>query len=220
MHQIYIANRKRKKDSLEKEFRGAVFIDVTSQSGSDVFRTLSPMYPHGGIPVAFTGRTMTAMSVESIWQGLKVFENEAADFSWFQKTSVKGLKRVEKIHGRGAILGHQQGIHQDRPLLSLIEARRLIFTPTYKWVLKNKASQAIGMIQTTLEKNDVVLLESGYERDIRDIFTPLPHASLIKLFLLGQYPNIDHPWVPYTQEDHDRDIEKRKAEKKNRLNPI
>ena len=45
--------------------------DVTSR-GTYPWIRLSPFFPHGAIPVPFTpGRT--AMSVEGIWQALKVF---------------------------------------------------------------------------------------------------------------------------------------------------
>ena len=36
-----------------------------------MYKTLSPFYPHGGIPIPFSG-SVTSQSVEGIWQGLKV----------------------------------------------------------------------------------------------------------------------------------------------------
>src|SRR5262245_22655287 len=58
-----------------------VIHDVTSR-GPEPWVRFSPFFPHGGIPVPFTaGRT--AMSVEGIWQGLKVFASADVDESKF-----------------------------------------------------------------------------------------------------------------------------------------
>ena len=61
-------------------------------------KKLSPFYPHGGIPVPFS-ESVTAMCVEAVWQGLKVFENCGIDTELFKngQTSV-ALCRIKKIH--------------------------------------------------------------------------------------------------------------------------
>ena len=76
-HQIFIANRKRQAKSLHEEFGAVPIFDVTFAGQDPLFSTLSPMYPHGDLPVPFTTQ-LTANSLEAIWQGLKVFEHEGA----------------------------------------------------------------------------------------------------------------------------------------------
>ena len=48
---IIIKNRRSKPETLEKQFPGAVIIDVTSKSDSEYVQ-FSPFYPHRGIPVS------------------------------------------------------------------------------------------------------------------------------------------------------------------------
>ncbi|WP_419724253.1 DUF6939 family protein, partial [Mycolicibacterium mageritense] len=77
---------------------GVVIHDVTSR-GPEPWVKFSPFYPHGGIPVPFTpGRT--AMSVEGIWQALKVFADDDVDESKLDVTTMRGLKRTERRYGR------------------------------------------------------------------------------------------------------------------------
>ena len=69
---IVIKNKKCSLSNILKEFPNAEFFDVTSKGE---YKTLSPFYPHGGIPVPFSG-SVISQSVEGILQGLKVFQNE------------------------------------------------------------------------------------------------------------------------------------------------
>ena len=49
----------------------AAIIDVTSR-GIEPWVRFSPFYPHGGIPIP-NSPSVSAQSVEGLWQGLKVF---------------------------------------------------------------------------------------------------------------------------------------------------
>ena len=90
---IVIANKKSKAENLLKKYgQDAIIIDVTSKAQDDMVR-LSPFYPHGGIPVPFSPG-YTAMSVEGIWQGLKVFERVGIDVQMFRNATMKNLKRT------------------------------------------------------------------------------------------------------------------------------
>lgn len=71
--EIIIKNKRCKKENILKEYPDAIIIDVTSK-GEGEWQKLSPFYPHGGIPVPFSDG-IRSMSVEGVWQGLKVFEN-------------------------------------------------------------------------------------------------------------------------------------------------
>lgn len=220
INNIYIANRKRQIKTLQEEFGDIPVFDVTYAGRDPLFSTLSPMYPHGDLPVPYTQRTLKANCLEAIWHGLKVFENEGArlDYDFLRKFGDHGIKRPATA-SRGKILGHQQGLYSDRPLLSVIDARSFIYAPVYRWQLEQHCSKAINALRCALDKSDIVLLEAGNDRDIRDIFTPMPHSQLLRLYLLDQYPECgeNHPWKPYTKAEHEADVERRKLEKKARI---
>lgn len=215
---IFIANRNRSEKSLREEFGDIPVFDVTFAGRDPIFSTLSPMYPHGDLIVPFSRRELTACSLEAVWQGLKVFEREGAAFWWFKKSGDSGIKRVAG-GSRGMVLGHQQGVYTDRPLLNVIEARSLIYAPLFKWQLKHHCEQALALIQEAHAKSDIVLLEAGNDSNIYDISTPLVHSALIRLFVLGEYPEcgIGHVWTPLTQEEHLADIERRRRERAERI---
>ena len=78
MQKIIIKNKKCSIANIKKEYPDAIIIDVTSKATDD-FVKLSPFYPVGGIPVP--GKEgMTSMSVEGIWQGLKMQANPCLCF--------------------------------------------------------------------------------------------------------------------------------------------
>ena len=60
---------------------------------------LSPFYPYGGIPVPFS-EGYTAMCVEAIWQGLKVFESADVDVDMFANDTMKNIKRTVRQNFR------------------------------------------------------------------------------------------------------------------------
>ena len=70
----------------------AILADVTSHAADDL-KKLSPFYPHGGIPVPFS-EGVTAMCVEAVWQGLKVFENCGIDTELFKNGTMRNIKRT------------------------------------------------------------------------------------------------------------------------------
>lgn len=183
---IYLANRRRKEDSIKKEFPNVVILDLTSKSPYRSGMIFSPFFPHGNIPIPFTlGETAT--SVEAIWQGLKVFENADVDISHFNNVNMKGLKRTSRKYGR--VLGHRKGLYSDT-LLNYYDARVLIYLPTYKWVLENviEVQKTLIRIKDYVQTHDLVLLDYNVNVNINDISTPLSHAGLVKLYLEGRYP--------------------------------
>src|SRR5690348_4260094 len=127
---IVVVSRRAPPSTLASRFgASAVLLDLTSR-GPEPWVRFSPFYPHGGIPVPFSPGT-TAASVEGIWQGLKVFEREDVDPARFAITTMRGIKRSARQHGR--VLGHRAGVSGDRGdrLLAYAEARRAIYLPTY-----------------------------------------------------------------------------------------
>ena len=107
---------------------GAVVYDVSSYAEYP-FCTLSPFWPHGGIPVPGLSDGTTSDSVEGIWQGLKLIDGKIAP----RYFSGQGHKRGGKPRG------HQYG---DK-LLKIVKAREKIYRVAYEWMLDKRADQAL-----------------------------------------------------------------------------
>ena len=169
--------------SLKEKYPDAMIIDVTSKA-QDEFVKFSPFYPIGGIPVPFT-EDLVALSVEGIWQGLKVFEDNDIDTSLFSKRDMKNMKRTKRKFG--LCLGHRKGVHGEE-LLGYLTARKLIYLPCYKWVLENKLQKLVTAIRIISKNKPVVLLDYNTNQDVWNPKSPLSHASLIKAYIEGNYP--------------------------------
>ncbi len=181
---IIVESKRKKAETILKAYPNAILADVTSNAKDDL-KKLSPFYPHGGIPVPFS-EEMTATCVEAIWQGLKVFENSDVDTSLFYNDTMKGLKRTVRKYGKP--LGHRKGVN-GKELLGYIEARKLIYIPTYKWMLENKVARIIERLRAASEAGKtIVLLDYDTNDDVENGRRPLSHASLIKAYAEGTYP--------------------------------
>lgn len=128
------------------------------------------------------------MSVESIWQGLKVFETAGVDTFLFRNNTMKDLKRTVRKYGRTK--GHRKGVNGTE-LLEYIQARKLIYVPTYKWMLENKAMTQVEKLKALAKTRTVILLDYDTNPDVEDWHSPLSHASLIKAYLDGNYPEYE-----------------------------
>ena len=182
---IVIESKRKKPATILKEYPDAILADVTSSTTNDGLRKLSPFYPHGGIPVPFSEGYM-ATCVEAIWQGLKVFEGADVDTSLFQNDTMKGLKRTVRRYGKP--LGHRKGVNGTE-LLGYIEARKLIYIPTYRWMLENKVANIIERLRDASNiGKTIVLLDYDTNADVENVKKPLSHASLIKAYVEGIYP--------------------------------
>lgn len=181
---IIIESKRKKPATILKKYPEAILADVTS-GAKDGLAKLSPFYPHGGIPVPFS-EGYTATCVEAIWQGLKVFEGADVDTSLFYNDTMKGLKRTVRRFGKP--LGHRKGVNGTE-LLGYIDARKLIYIPTYKWVLENKVPHIIDRLKVASEEGKtIVLLDYDTNADMENSKKPLSHASLIKAYVEGIYP--------------------------------
>lgn len=180
---IVIESKRRKRENILKKYPNAVIADVTSQATDGLVR-LSPFYPHGDIPVPFSGG-YTAMCVEAIWQGLKVFESADVDVNMFANDTMKNIKRTVRRFGKP--LGHRKGV-KGTELLGYIEARKQIYLPAYKWVLENKVANIIERLREASKTKTIVLLDYTTNCDIDNPKTPLSHAFLIKAYAEGLYP--------------------------------
>jgi hypothetical protein len=184
---IIIESKRKKAATILKKYPDAILADVTS-GAKDGLVKLSPFYPHGGIPVPFS-EGYTATCVEAIWQGLKVFEGADVDVQMFQNDTMKNIKRTVRRYGKP--LGHRKGVNGEE-LLGYIEARKLIYIPTYKWVLENKVAHIIERLREASNSGKtIVLLDYDTNADVEDAKKPLSHASLVKAYAEGIYPYDD-----------------------------
>ena len=181
---IIIKSKKCKLEKLKKDYPGAIIHDVTSHA-TDEFIKFSPFYPHGGIPVPFTPN-MTAMSVESVWQGLKDYDSVGIDTSVFRNATMKDIKRTKRKYGN--VKGHRKGVNGTEHL-GYIEARKEIYVPTYKWMLDHKVRSLVEKLREESANNTVILLDYDTNPDVEKRDSPLSHASLIKAYIEGNYPN-------------------------------
>ncbi|QXJ25942.1 hypothetical protein AGRA3207_007511 [Actinomadura graeca] len=174
--------------ALAREFPDARIIDVTSRA-EHPWERLSPCYPHGGIPVPFS----PSQSVEGIWQALKVFQTAGADPAKLTITTMRGLKRTSLRHGPP--LGHRPGLAEgpdEGPggvqLLDEESARRRIFLPAYRWMLRHRTAPLIRLLSVLAARDHVVLLDLSTNGDVSDLSAPLSHAALITLLIQGTWP--------------------------------
>lgn len=180
---IIIESKRKKPATILKKYPDAILADVTS-GAKDGLRKLSPFYPHYGVPVPFS-EGYTATCVEAIWQGLKVFEGCDVDVQMFQNDTMKNIKRTVRRFGKP--LGHRKGVNGTE-LLGYIEARKLIYIPTYRWVLENKVASIIERLREASKTKTIVLLDYDTNADVENAKKPLSHASLIKAYVEGLYP--------------------------------
>lgn len=180
---ITVESKRKKLETLMKDYPDAMIIDVTSHAENE-FVQFSPFFPHGGIPIPFTNGA-TSQSVEGIWQGLKVFEDVDVDINSFRIKDMKNIKRTTRKFGN--MRGHRKGIRGSE-LLDYIEARKQIYLPSYKWVLDNKLQKLVTAIRVIAKNKPVVLLDYETNADVNNPKKPLSHASLIKAYIEGNYP--------------------------------
>jgi uncharacterized protein DUF6939 len=178
-----IENRHTPLEKIKPSHENATILDVTSR-GTEPWIRFSPFYPHGGIPVPFSGGWVSA-SVEGIWQGLKVFEREDIDPSKFAITTMKQLKRSMHIYGK--VLGHRNGVKGDQ-LLAYREARYAIYLPAYYWVLEHCLQDLLAELSRLEREGTVIFLDYETNGDIDVTTRPLSHAGLMKLYLEGRWP--------------------------------
>ncbi len=182
---IIIENKKKSFNNLINKYPNAVIIDITSK-GDEPFIKFSPFYPHGNIPIPFS-KNEYAMTVEGIWQGLKVFENHDIDTSKFYIKDMINIKRSERKYGR--VKGHRKGIYSNI-LLDYKTARKEIYLKSYAWVLDNLLIDVVDKLKCIASKNDLILLDYATNLDIDNLSKPLSHAGLVKRYIEKKYPEL------------------------------
>lgn len=177
---IIIVGKRQKKEQQKLAEEGYLLLDVTSTSEDATLQRFSPMYPHGKIPVPGMGDGVVSESVEGVWQGLKVFDNEGVDPKKFKINTMKGLKRPVN-EKRGKVVGHSDG---KGGMIKYMDARKSIYVPTYQYVLMHRLNNEMSWLMGLLaEGNKLAFLDYDTNENVDDPQKPLSHASLIKAAL-------------------------------------
>lgn len=195
LHPVYLANKRQTKGLV------GVVIDVTSRA-TDKYQRLSPFYPHASadgqplLPIPGAEHLgWQSYSVEGIWQGLKciVSENarapsasmaaqyagapEGTDVSKFRNRSMTKLKR------KGRPEGHVWMADNSR--LGYVEARRKIYLPAYRHMLREHAQDLLADMREILRTQPITLLDYDTNADVENTKRPLAHASIIRAELMN-----------------------------------
>lgn len=184
MNDIKVLKRRTKLRKLRDKYPEYKIIDLTSKSNDPGMRKFSPFYPHGNIPVPYS--KYHACSVEGIWQGLKVFEKrdgtiEEIDTKCFSNATGKNLKRTLRAKNRLKCLGHR--VLNANALLGYSEARKKIYLPSYRFVLKNSLRDQVSYLGRLAETHPMIFLDYNTNED-NNLSQPLSHAGLVKQHLL------------------------------------
>lgn len=183
---IVVESKNSSFESIQKKYPNAIIADITSDAKGALVR-LSPSFPHGGIPVSDYDYA-TAYSVEAIWQGLKVFENEDVDTSIFTMNTAIRLKRNSP--GLGKMIGHRVCSNGEE-ILNYADARRRIFISRYRWVLDYKVQDIIRSLRKASETKTIVLLDFYANCEIQNYKEPISCAYLVKAYAEGLPPYED-----------------------------
>ena len=215
---IYIANKKTKEATILKKYPNALILDISSK-GEQPWVKFSPFYPHGNIPIPpkDDNTKYFSQTVEGIWQGLKVFDNEDIDRSKFEIKNMEGIKRTVRKFGKP--LGHRYGV-EGKTLLDYPTARKKIYLRTYAWVLDNLLQDEILLLKEKAAKQDLVLLDYNTNEDIEDYKKPLSHAGLVKKYLIKKYPELESLTFEQSKAEEKRENNKKdtKSLKKRKSN--
>lgn len=77
-----------------------------------------------------------------------------------------------------------------------MDAKHLIYIPTYKWMLEHKAMNIIERLRKANESKTIVLLDYNTCCDVDSPTKPLSHTYLVKAYAKGFYPYNDINLTP------------------------
>jgi hypothetical protein len=148
---------------------GAQVYDVGSYAEYPLC-TLSPYWPHGGIPVPGMPGT-TSDSVEGVWQGLKWIDGKIAP----RYFSGQGCKRGGKPRG------HRYG---DR-LLPIVDAREKIYRVACEWMVDHRADPELlaGFLARSLAGQPQYFHDVSDNGNIGDPDEGWAHAAVLVQYL-------------------------------------
>ena len=184
---IYIESIYSNIDYIKDYYGNPIIINVSPFIHNGYLSAFSPYYPHGNIRVPVTPQ-YTAVSVQAVWQGLKVFENNDIDINTFKMKNPHLVNRSTKQFGN--LRGFRKGVNGDM-ILNLAEARKELYIPIYRQILDYHLNTTIAQIRESEKYRNYVLLDDYVLFNIDNCNIPLSHAALIKAYIKGTYPYED-----------------------------
>ena len=167
---ILVKNRRATKQLRDLKAKGYTIIDVTSKSETHAY--LSPFFPQGGITVG----QFVSESVEGLYQGLKVFQEEGIDVTKFRIRNMKNLKRT--VRSCGKVMGHHNPLlasGETGTLLDYVSARLHIYIPAYQQVLWKHHVELSELRERLLVGEKVCLVDYNTNAIVTDLRSPLSH---------------------------------------------
>lgn len=148
------------------------------------FAPLGPFFRHQETVIPVPGQSLLSESVEAIWQGLKIVDEET-DFGMFTSTP---RKRPEDNARYGPKFSYRDTkFLLGTKIVDLLTARLAIYLPSYLFLLEHLISQEIiGEIESALVDDKVVLFydwDSNF--DIRFIDRPFSHSAILASWFNG-----------------------------------
>lgn len=118
----------------------------------DDWKALHPAYPYGNIPIPFF-EDQKAISVEGVWEALKLFETCGVDDAKFYVTDMQNIRRTEEYYGN--YLGHRVG----STILSYEEAYESIYKNLYRKVLETSAKDTFQELKKINETSPIIIVD-------------------------------------------------------------
>ncbi|MGC0154776.1 DUF6939 family protein [Chromobacterium vaccinii] len=144
------------------------------------FRCFNPfqLWPEQLIPVPGQPGGL-ARSVESVWQGLKLVDGRT-DFEQFLTAPRKRPGDDERRRLAGYCYSDSRFVYGDR-LLGLLEARFLIYLPTYLFLLQRLAPESVlSELRRHLDGvGPVLFYDWDANQDIADISCSFSHSAIL-----------------------------------------
>ena len=155
--------------AVRKIFPKALVFDVTIEGA---MKRLDPDFPIGNVRIP--GKRRKGLSLNGVWEGLKVFDKkEEIDEGWMMDERKVGKKRGCKSWGK------LKGIWIEDGEVEIEEGKR-IFEEMYRELVMERFERVIEGLRREAEKRTVVLLDYKEER-----VRPFNHVEVLKEMLVA-----------------------------------
>jgi len=203
---VVFASRKTPLDDLRNKFGKIEVIDV---SPAGHYNKLHPAWPITSVdlPGADKDSAAKASSVQGLYEGLRLFENE-------KKISLNVLLCDNmKIHRSqtkttGEIIGYRFGLKETAEVIDELKARYYLFIKPYEEMLSRKEQKAL--LETLKEKLDsdpnlrLVLVDAKIPNpDWKNLEQDISHCPLIRDMLSKKWPKWEEPEKGDDEEEED-----------------
>jgi len=184
--QIIVLSSKINIDTLKEEFGENIFTIDVSKTGKEPWNMFNPNYPAKAIPVPYTTATYS-ISVDSLWESLKVFEHEDIDIP--NMTVTKGIKR-SATEKRGDLQGWRKGVTSTSEVIkNCARAKSLLYLPVYKLVIERDLKKELEELKNILQSGKKLIILDNCTHYDMDSTKSLSGGYLLKHYLQGHYLN-------------------------------